>query len=81
MNTLISVDGVVLPNRPLTNLEIIDSAKKLRIPRFRGVFVRDNLPSKPKKNECGILNLDDASGNGTHWTVWFRRNYKNYYFG
>jgi len=80
MSTLISVNGVVLPNRPLTNLEIVDAVKKLRIPAFRGVFVRDNLPRKPYKNECGILNLDDSLGNGTHWVLWHRKNNKNFYF-
>ena len=80
MNTSISVDGVVLPNRPLTNLEIIDAVKKLHIPSFRGVFVRDALPRKPNKNECGILNLDDSTGNGTHWLLWFRKNNTNFYF-
>ena len=59
---MISVDGIVLPNRPLSNLEITDSVKKLRIPSFRWVFVRDALPETPSKNECGILNLDDSSG-------------------
>ena len=76
----ISVYGIVLPNRPLTNVELIDSVKKLRIPRFRGVFVRDALPQKPNKNESGILNLDDSSGNGTHWVLWHRNNNKNFYF-
>ena len=66
---MISVDGIVLPNRPLSNLEITDSVKKLRIASFRGVFVRDALPKTPNKNECGILNLDDSSGNGTHWVL------------
>ena len=78
--TLISIDGIVLPNRPLTNVELIDSVKKLRIPSFRGVFVRDVLPRKPKKNESGILNLDDSSGDGTHWVLWYRKNNKNFYF-
>jgi len=59
---MISVDGIVLPNRPLSNLEISDSFKKLHIPSLRGVFVRDALPRTPNKNECGILNLDDSSG-------------------
>jgi len=77
---MISVDGILLPNKPLTNLEIIASANKLCIPSFRGVFVRDNLPSKPYKNECGVLNLDDSSGNGTHWTMWYRKNNANCYF-
>ena len=58
----ILVDGVVLPNKPLSNLEIIDAAKKLSLYRFRGIFLRDTLPTKTKLNECGILNLDSSSG-------------------
>ena len=42
-------DRLELTNKPLTNFEIIDAGKKLKIPRFRGVFVRDNLPYNPKK--------------------------------
>ena len=57
----ISVYNVVLTNKPLSNVELLDAAKKIEIPGFRGVFVRDNLPRKPGKVECGILNLDDAS--------------------
>ena len=34
----ILVDGVVLHNQPLSNLEIIDDAKKLSLYEFRGVF-------------------------------------------
>ena len=37
-NTLF--DSVSLPNRPLSNLEIIDAAKRLSLNRFRGVFLR-----------------------------------------
>ena len=47
---MISVEGLVMPNKPLTNLEIIDAVRKLEIPRFRGVFLRDNLPVEPKRN-------------------------------
>ena len=42
----ILVDSVVLPNKPLSNLEIIDAAKKLSLYGFRGVFLRDILPTK-----------------------------------
>ena len=52
------VDSVVLPYKPLSHLEISDAAKKLSLYGFRGVFLRDTLPKKPKLNECGILNLD-----------------------
>ena len=69
-----------MPNKALTHLEILDAVKKLEIPRFRGVFVRDNLPVEPKRMECGVLYLDDTSGNGTHWVVWYRTTVKKYYF-
>ena len=69
----ISVDGVALPNKPLSNLEILDAVRKISIPDFR-VFTRDKLPGKKLKNECGTLNLDDSYGNGTHWVAWYRRN-------
>ena len=62
----ILVDSVVLPNKPLSNLEIIDAAKKLSLYGFRGIFLRDTLPKKVKLNECGILYLDSSSGDGTH---------------
>jgi len=78
MSILILVDRVILPNIPLTSLDITYA---LHIPAFRGVFVRDNLLSEPNKNACGILNLDNCLGNGTHWTAWYRRNGSvNYYF-
>ena len=57
-----------MPNKTLTNLEIIDAVRKLEILRFRGVFLRDNLPVEPKRMECGVLNLDDTSG--TEHTGW-----------
>ena len=69
----ISVEGLELPNKPLSNIGLINAVRKLEIPEFRGVFVRDNLPVKGKRNECGILNLDDASGRGTHRVVWYRK--------
>ena len=43
----ILVDSVVLPNKPLSNLQIIDAAKKLSLCGFNGVFLKDTLPKKP----------------------------------
>ncbi len=48
----------------------------LGIDNFRGVFMRDNLPSQPLIPECGIVNLDDDGDNppgnsGTHWVGYF----------
>ena len=47
----ILVDSVVLPNKPLSNLEIIYASKKLSLYGFRAVFLRDTLPTKTKLNE------------------------------
>ena len=42
----ILVDSVVLPNKSLSTLEIIDAAKKVILRGFRGIFLRDTLPKK-----------------------------------
>ena len=39
-------------------------------------FSRDALPDKILKKECGIINLDDIAGQGTHW-VCYRNLEKN----
>ena len=76
----ILVDGIVLPNKPLSNLEIIDAAKNLSLDGFSGVFLRETLPKKAKLNEYSILNLDSSSGNGTHWVGWLKKGKDKYYF-
>ena len=76
----ILVDSVVLPNKQLSNLEIIDAAKNLSLDGFRGVFLRDTLPKKAKLNEYGSLNLDSSFGDGTHWVVWFKNGKDKFYF-
>ena len=54
--------------------------KKLSLYGFRGVFLRDILPKKVKLNECGILNLNSSSRDGTHWVVWFKKGKEKLYF-
>ena len=51
-NKYIDVEGLILPNKPLSNFHLNDAAKKLRINDFRGTFVRDELPNKPRLYEC-----------------------------
>ena len=43
--------------------------KRLGIKHFRGIYSRDGLPIKIRK-ECGIINLDDITGPGTHWVCY-----------
>ena len=42
--------------------------------------MRDGLPKRARATECGILNLDILSGQGTHWTCWFKHERVCYYF-
>ena len=74
------VTSVTIQNKPLSNLEIIDAAKNLSMYGFRGGFLRDTLPKEAKLNECGILNLDSSSGDGTHWVMWFKKGKDKCYF-
>ena len=53
----ILVDSVVLPNKPLSNLEIIDAAKRLSLNGFRGVFLRETLPKKSKIKRMSYFKL------------------------
>lgn len=71
---------LVIPNKALTNEDLLHYATCLRIPFFRGVFMIDSLPVKPWKNETGIVNLDKSSGPGTHWVCYKKLGDTVYYF-
>lgn len=63
-----------LPKKALSNVELMDAVKKLDLPHFRGIFMRDELSrKKPWKREMGIVNLDVSSGPGTHWVAYSKR--------
>ena len=70
----------MLPNKPLSNFELEDAAKRLKIPCFRGVFLPDTLPKKLNKKECGIVNFDKSGGPGTHWVAWYKNGKTKIYF-
>lgn len=70
-----------LPHRALTNFDLIKYAKLMKIPRFRGVFMRNDLPKNgPLKSETAIVNLDDQDGPGTHWVAYKKDNNNIIYF-
>ena len=71
-NKYIDVEGLILPNKPLSNFHLNDAAKKLKINDFRGTFVRDELPNKPRLYECRILNTGDSSTGGHYWICWYK---------
>ena len=72
--------GEYIPNKILTNFDLIDYVKKLSIPNFRGVFMRDTLPKRPRKIECGIVNLNTSAEKGSHWVCYYKNKKKRIYF-
>jgi hypothetical protein len=75
---MIDVEGVLLPNVPLSNFQLSDAAEKLKLKGFKGVFLRNKLPKRPAAFDCGILNLDDSIG--THWCCWYKLKNDKFYF-
>ena len=57
-------------NKPLSNYDLKNWVKQLGIKYFRGVFSKDVLPKQIKNKDCGIINLDDHIGPGTHWVCY-----------
>ena len=70
----ISIENIILPNKPLNNFELEDGARRLKIPFFRG------LDTLPNKKECGIVNFDKSVGPGTHWVAWYKNGETKIYF-
>lgn len=67
-------------DRPLTDKDLRYYAKVMRIPHFRGVYMRNKLPRKPNVNERAVVNLDDESGPGTHWVAYSKKGLDVLYY-
>jgi hypothetical protein len=67
-------------NRPLSQFDLTHYVAELKIPYFRGVYMRDTLPRYCNEIECGILNLDSINGPGTHWTCWYKTDKQICYY-
>lgn len=68
---------------PLSNWDILDIVVKMKIPHFRGVFMRDTLLNiaGPSLNECWILNQESIrSVEGSHWVALAKCHNTAYYF-
>src|SRR6201990_2049778 len=78
-----TIQKMNIPMKALSQYDLMRYVNELKIPNFKGIYMRDALPKKSNKNkkECGILNLDSIKGSGTHWTCWFKKcNNLCYYF-
>ena len=72
---------VDIPNeKVLTNFDILKYVETLKIPRFRGVFMRDELPKKIKSEECGIMNFNTHEEIGSHWVCYVKKHDNRIYF-
>ena len=58
----------------------MEYVRELKIPHFRGVYMKDQLPDKIQKNESMIVNLDSSEGPGTHWVCFFKKDKVINYF-
>ncbi|KMQ82492.1 hypothetical protein RF55_22762, partial [Lasius niger] len=57
-----------MPQGVTTNVQLLQLTKRMRIPFFRGVFMRDSLLiGGIYRIESGIVNLDNTEGPDTHW--------------
>ena len=49
---MISIKKIMLPNKPLSNFELEDAAKSLKITSFRGVFLLDSYRKSLKRKNA-----------------------------
>ena len=72
--------NISVPDKPLTNIELVRYARLLKIPDFRGVFMRDTLPQYPLNVEFGIVNFNTSNQPGSHWVCYYRNKNGRIYF-
>ena len=74
------MEVIKLPNGTMFSDEFEYYIKKLKIPNFIGVFMRNEIPSSLKVKECAVLNLEDNSKEGSHWVTWMKNEDIAFYF-
>ena len=74
------VYGLQIPNKSLSNFDLMKYADNLNILNFRGVFMRDQLPKIPWSQECGIVNFNTSSEPGSHWVAYYKNGRNRIYF-
>ena len=65
------VYGIRIPNKPLSNFELLDLAKQLNL-NLRGVYMRNVLPPRPLENEMSIVNMNKSGQSDSHWICFFK---------
>ena len=67
-------------DKGLTNVHILKYMELLKVPKFRGIFMRDELPKRINPVECGIVNLSPHEQLGTHWICYAKVHNTRIYF-
>ena len=58
-------------------------AKKLKITNFKGVFMSDEIEGNKdleSENCCFILNFEDSSKDGSHWSLAFKKGQEKIFY-
>ena len=74
------VFNVSIPDNPLTNIELTTYAQELKIPHYRGVFIRDTSPLYPFNVECIIVNVNTSNQTGSQWVCYYPHKTDIIYF-
>src|SRR6266853_4369376 len=64
----------------LSNFNIINYMKKLKVKCFRNYFMHDELPKHIRSNECGVVNLQNSDQQGSHHVCYYKKRNEKYYF-
>ena len=67
-------------DKALSNFELMKYIDILKVPNFRGVFMRDQLPHRINTLECGIMNFDTHGQPGSHWVCYVKKGRIRIYF-
>jgi hypothetical protein len=64
----------------MTNIEVVRNAERLQLPNFK-YFMRDELSNKqPDDLECGFVNLNKSTEEGSHHVCYWKKGDNKYYF-
>jgi len=67
-------------NESLSNFDIINYMKKLKVKYFKGYFMKDELNKRIGRNECGVVNLQNSDEPGSHHCCYYKKGNEKYYF-
>lgn len=65
-------------NKPLTNIDLNNMCNALDIP-LKAILMKNEV-KRGMPDGCYIINLDDSTGGGTHWTGYLQKNKEVCYF-